>query len=511
MLSFLVSGVSGRYMLSAQWYSTPEDSCVGLPDVMYGFFLRDENARNPVSSMGDIWPAGYTYQSATSNRAYGTRCWLTLKAPLSKECCAYSLNLVSSKGWAASGTMLANQANPLDQAPVAAIGGTYCAITSANYNNKTNLYGMDKAYYRNHGVCITPDSVICFSNGTLAVYPSPNCGGTPNIYDLTSPKTFNDPAMKSVSGEMVTVKDGFTQFSWTILLPSSVYYPTFRYFSDYMLTFFYASAIVAVLGTLVYYIRLYILSKKLFMLAFVFCQLCWAIFAVTRVFTQVGYYNANSNGTLFLFGMTGSLLTVLLNTSMLFLFLEVTPMVAYIVYTVIALLHYAMTWNNYIRYGSLLLFTPELVFVTQTTNTTWLLFMFFADCIPPIYVMWRISGVTWSELSLAKVWEIVLKTDRVFLTALSLQVLNSILYVIQDRIRNFSEILGHDRIWLAFISVDTAIQAYHSVLNVLLIERMKKTLQRPKNLTNMTTKLGAMTTNKTQGDASIISHKSAVM
>ncbi|KAI8903184.1 hypothetical protein EDD86DRAFT_278874 [Gorgonomyces haynaldii] len=476
-------------MLTAQWYNPSEDWCAGLPDVMYGFFLRDENARNPVAGLGDVWPAGYTYQSVTSNRPYGGRCWTTLKAPLSKECCAYSLNTVSSKNWTASATMLADQANPLKQAPVAASDGTYCAVTSATYNNRT-LFGMDKAYYRNHGICITPDSVTCFPNGTLAVYPQAFCSGTPTLYNLNTPVSMNDAKMRSVSAKMETVGQGTTEFSWTIILPSSIYSPTFRYFSDYMMVFFYVTAITAVVYTMYYYTRQFIVSKRFFMLAFVFCQLCWAIFAVTRVFTQVGYYNANSNGTLFFFGMTGSLLTVLLNMSFFFKMLNLQPLLHYVILAIIALFHYSMNWNNYIRFFSTNIFTPELVSVTQTTNATWNIFMFYADCIPPIYVVFRMFNVRWEELTPSKAWEIIRDVDRYFIVALILQILNSIAYVVQDRVRNFSELLGHDRIWLAFISVETAIQTYHSVLNVMLIERMKRTLESKSGRTKLATTKG---------------------
>jgi hypothetical protein len=47
-----------------------------------------------------------------------------------------------------------------------------------------------------------------------------------------------------------------------------------------------------------------------------------------------------------------------------------------------------------------------------------------------------------------------------------------LLYNIQDHLRSNSELLGHDRVWIAMNSIDAFAQSAYCVMNAILIERM---------------------------------------
>ncbi|KAI8913660.1 hypothetical protein EDD86DRAFT_245273 [Gorgonomyces haynaldii] len=446
-------------MLTAQWAMAYMEQCYGYPDVMYGYYLSDESAfanRN----VSEKWPQGYRYQA--SKQVYSKRCYGTIKIPVSLECCAYSIDPVQNRGWEATSTILAEKSSFLDAAPTMANGGTYCAI-KANVNNNRTLFGMDQAYYLNSGKCVTPDSVACFPNGTFAVYPTSNCGGNPSIFDLNTAKAFSTTQTLGVSGSIVTVREGQSEFSWTIILEVSRYFPTFKYFSDYMMVIIMGSAALACVLSAAYFIRQAIRNRQFYSLVMAFCQVCWAIFVATRIFNQFGFYNNMSNGTLFLFEMIGSLLSVELNLWFFLTMLNASRLTSFLSLGFVFILHCGLNWNNYIRYDSLGIPFGSLIF------------MFWFDCIPPlycIYLLFRDRGpFTWPLIK-----AIVKRIEVSFLVSLFLQILVSLAFILQDRIRNYTEILGHDRVWLSFIAIDTACLAYHSLLNVILILSMKKTV-----------------------------------
>ncbi|KAI8913596.1 hypothetical protein EDD86DRAFT_108996 [Gorgonomyces haynaldii] len=427
----LASFVSGRYMLYSQWLNPPTDTCVGAPEVMYGFFLADENRFTPKD--GDIWPIGYALQ-ARSSRTYQSRCWLTLKAPLSKECCIISVFPQNTQGWVASTTILATQSDKLLSAPLDANGQTYCQLSSQQ--DGTSIFGMDRGYYLSNQQCLQPNSVRCYPNGTLLIYPTAGCQGTPETMLLTNQATnVSSAIIGNFSANMVTVGQATKTFSWTALVPTSYYVPTFKYLSTYYVAFFLATAILCNLTSLVYYTRQFIQTKKAIHFVHGICMLLWLVFCVARIFAVTGMNTNAVDGIIYISEMLASLISVLLTISVAMLILNASNTVQKTVLTILIVFHIFLNWNNYLRpfpiSGSL--FTSSLVNFVNATNTVWIIFMFFFNCLPPLYFAFRLSG---SESSV-KFFKSVLTRDKYFLAGLVFQILNSILYVIQSYYRKY--------------------------------------------------------------------------
>jgi hypothetical protein len=80
----------------------------------------------------------------------------------------------------ASNVLWTDPSNSLAVATKTAIGASYCSPI-ANKPALKQLFGYNNSYCLANGGSITPDSVRCFSNTSLAIYPSAGCTGNPTI------------------------------------------------------------------------------------------------------------------------------------------------------------------------------------------------------------------------------------------------------------------------------------------------------------------------------------------
>jgi hypothetical protein len=145
----------------------------------------------------------------------------------------------------------------------------------------------------------------------------------------------------------------------------------------------------------------------------------------------------------------------------------------FLVYISVTIVHFSMNWNAYTRFNVIDLrpiFTRDLVAILKTINMTYLIFMFVFDTLPPLYIVGTML-VTFKcpkSEKLKALWE----ADKWFVVILGMQFLTLVLFILQEQLRSNSEILGHDRVWMAFGSVEVFSLAVHGVLNALLVERM---------------------------------------
>jgi hypothetical protein len=178
-------------------------------------------------------------------------------------------------------------------------------------------------------------------------------------------------------------------------------------------------------------------------------------------------------GCIHFFLMLGSLTAILNTFHFLLSMLKADRKWYYIIYISVTIIHLAMNWNNYTRFNLIdlrAIFTRDLVAVVTKVNLAWLIFMFVFDTLPPLYIVGNllISFKCSNSEKLKALWD----ADKWFVIVFALQFLDLILFITQDQLRSNSELLGHDRVWLSFISVEVFSLAVHGVLNGLLVERM---------------------------------------
>jgi hypothetical protein len=452
-------------MITAQWRTA---QCETSPDVIYGWNLLNESATSPPPNYR--WPAGYFVHA--SYRPYEEKCFGTLKARLSKECCAISLKI--PRDYESYTTILADPANPLATAPVATNGAKYCHLV-ANPYNASSPFPYHHAYYNSNGVCIVPDSVRCFENNTIAKYPSSQCGGNPSLFNLDF--TRQAPVLYSrgvtVVGDMVTVSGATSEFSWIVRDKPNWYIPKFTDASDFVMCLNYIFAILAILFS--FSKKVYECSKarRLRNILEAASHLFWLTFVVLRFVNQWGFWNTSLDGSQYFFLMVGSLSSMLLSIDFFFSIYRQYAWFKWYFVGIIFLVHFGCNWNNYTRFRIILItFTAEMVYITNALNVFWIMLMYVIDCIPPLATIYYLTSRSGSPLleEFQKLW---LLHKRIFIVT-GLQVLLGITFLTLFFIREGSEILGGDKWWTVFLSYDPLCHSVHSVLNLWLVSEMSK-------------------------------------
>jgi hypothetical protein len=160
-----------------------------------------------------------------------------------------------------------------------------------------------------------------------------------------------------------------------------------------------------------------------------------------------------------------------------------------------------MNWNQYTRFNVINLshlFTRDLVAVVIRVNLAWLCIMYVLDCLPPLYIVAKM--LTSFNASFKDKCMAVWNADKWFVILYILQILDLILFITQDQLRSNSELLGNDRVWLSFISVEAFSLAIHGLLNTLIVERMVNIIKERR--------LFSTTATSQKGDATSMSMKS---
>jgi hypothetical protein len=435
---------------------------------MYGWNLTLNSARRPLFSR-ERWPVGYSFQALT--RPFSFECSGALKVRPSAGCCAISINRTLSLDFLSAATVATTMEDPLEMAPQSARGALFCVL-EARTRNVSTLYGMDSAYYHATGTCIEPDSVRCYPNGTVAIYPVRECIGVPFLQQLTTtPWNFSTRASRDVRGYMMTLEKGQGRYSWKMFIQTSDYFISMRYWYEWVLMGLYATALSLLIYSCYYYMKRIWKHRTLY-LTFVFLdQFFWLGFVITKITGHFGIFNSVISGTNSLFQMGGSLFAVLNTITFVLDMYKTRNSYRQIVYGLLFLIHFSMNWNHYTRFFPMPgVFTRTVVQVTLLTNITWLVIMMVFDCIPPLLVIHKLLSTY--KASFKTKLETVWKGEPWFLIIFGGQVITLIAFVSQELIRNYSEILGHDRVWLVFQAVDAFCQTIFAVLNTLLVDRM---------------------------------------
>jgi hypothetical protein len=461
-----------RYMITASWLTS--DSCSDIPpDSIFGWMLERENTTSKPRNYA--WPVGYIRQA--SFNAYSNRCWSTLKVALSKECCVASLNITRSRGYKAYTTILAEPTNPLLAAPKSAMQTTYCHLRAKSYNPSSG-FGFDHAFYQANGLCIPEHQVQCHSNGTLARFPLDGCSGAPTLISLREiSASFTLPVLGDVEGSLVTVTEAQSEFSWTILDRVSEYSIRFQHASDYAFVALFILSLSLVLYSLYVHSLRAIKTRKLPTLFGVCVQILWLIYVILRFYTQFGNFTYAIDGSIYFFLLVASLGSTMLSLSFLLSVLPRYNRFYWVFMTMLVVVHFGLTFSQYTRFRliSIPIFTATNVQIFIVTLQIWFLFMYFWDCIPPLISLYLLTEHTGGSIPerIRYLWN---RNSNICISVLA-EVLVAIWYVIQQNIRESSEILGHDRIWITFFLVEVLTHSLHSVLNIFVITSMVTLLE----------------------------------
>ncbi|KAJ2998263.1 hypothetical protein HDV02_004683 [Globomyces sp. JEL0801] len=460
--------MSGSYYLTSQWYNK---ECETPPDVMYGFQMVESGVNTSRKKTNETWPIGYWNQA---NRAhYNSRCTnLNLKVPLTKECCSVAIDMVKAKGYLSSMTVNAFAPNDklLSNAPASINGASYCALV-ADKSVSGSLYGFDRAYYRATGVCIGPENVQCFSNGTIAMYPSDKCTGDPVSVDLASTSAIIGGTALAATGSLIKITEGTKEISWKMSVDlTTKYYPTGQSVWEVMFFVFYAIAHTIIAYTIYHKMRHFLKRKTAYNGAMILGQLLWLAHVFIRCIANRIGYTSTVDGLVYLFSNSASLLTVTISTKFILDMQKVSVRTHVIAYTIWTIIHFGLNWNHYLRF-QVILFTPDMVRVVKVCNPLWIYLVYIFDITPPLYVtytMLKSSGQAKFQDAIALIY----KADKYFLFLFGAAFADLVLYFTVDQLKNNSELLGDDRNWICILSLEALSVSLQGCIVVSLIDRM---------------------------------------
>ncbi|KAI8898249.1 hypothetical protein BC833DRAFT_620506 [Globomyces pollinis-pini] len=447
--------------ITAQWIS---NECSQAPDVMYGWTLTDPNASKPPKN--DVWPAGY--QTQASRIPFSKRCVLSLKVPLSKECCSVAIDLNRAKGFTSSATVKVPVGSPvLEYAPKTANGATYCSVISDN-SNLTSVFGFEQAYYNGNGKCIGPENVICQSNGILQLYPLKDCKGEPVSIPLSANSNVPITTLAAI-GSTIQIQEAKTTFSWFMNADlTNLYMPTGKYAFESIFFIFYLLGLLLILYSLYQRVKKFFGNKSFYTTGMVLTQLMWLAHLLIKFLTNLTGYSRLADFFSFLFFELASLSTVLISLKFMCNMYRYSVAVQVCMYGFTIILHGVTNWNHYLRF-TYIPYSSDVNAYLRIANPFWIYLMFVVDLLPPLCVIYRLGR---NLPSLPVMLQTVWRADVYFCGLLFLAILNFGIYLFQIWIRNSSELLGDDRVWVCVLSVESFTFALHSFIVVNLVDRM---------------------------------------
>jgi hypothetical protein len=239
-----------------------------------------------------------------------------------------------------------------------------------------------------------------------------------------------------------------------------------------MLTFLYSAGIGLGISASSYHLLNLWKRRTLYYGMIFMSQVFWMTYLIVRCAGTWTTWTSGFDGSVYFFFALGSL-TSILNTLHFLLDIWKAPTRWYwTMYVTVFVLHGLMNWNHYTRFNLINLshiFTRDFVAIVTRINLAWLCMMYILDCFPPLYIV--AIMLTGFHATFKEKYKAVWNGDKWFVILYVLQLCDLVLFITQDQLRSNSELLGNDRVWLSFISVEAFCLAVHGFLNTLIIER----------------------------------------
>ncbi|KAJ3318488.1 hypothetical protein HDV06_000467, partial [Boothiomyces sp. JEL0866] len=419
---------------------------------MYHHSITNEGATTAVN---ETWPVGYSFQ-ARNFKYYSLRCFGTLKAVLSQQCCAYPLiqngypqYLTQAGSYKSVVTVYAPNDSPLSAVPALTSDTQYCALTATTPGS---LKGYADAYYLADSTCTPAENIICNANGTLNLYPSPGCSGVPAVYDLTGGSiSITTPLLQTVTAQFLGIPSGTGQakISYTIMISTNPFIPDFTFWSDYM-TMFMPLVSVLCLAYSIYYHGLKLWNqRKPYLLINFLTQIIFLFFVIVAFLANMGYYSKMIDGLHYTSLMIATILSIILSFRIIYSVQPVHWAVEYGTYFLVVAVNVCLSWNNYTRFMIVVPgvnFNQQLVAAITATNLTWNLLYYFIDCVPPLFIIYRLVRSSPEYQKVTDIFKIVWAIDRWFALNFVCQLVMVGFYILEDRIKNSTEWLRDDRV-----------------------------------------------------------------
>ncbi|KAJ3313694.1 hypothetical protein HDV04_001704 [Boothiomyces sp. JEL0838] len=452
-------------VLSSEWL---QDDCNDSPAIMYTFDL-DVTVSN-ATRKNDTWPT--MLQLELYNNYWPQRCMSALKVPVSKGCCVTASIPKNTFPYKSGSTeAVRDPNNPTFDAAISARGERYCYLKSTN----SSVFGYKEVWYRADDQC--HERIICNTNGTLSFYKDRNCSLEMERYQLTiTTATLNTSIIKPVQATFVEVYNVTKEYSWIASIPTSSVFPDYNYTSDVLILICYSFASISLFIVIIYMGYCVCLKRTRYIVGQFVSQLLWASWLATRMYSTFYIWTPYIDQAMYTLQNLASLVAVINITWSFLNFLRAKLVHKVIVYSTIIAIHLGLAGPNYYRWDRTPSHNPLWLNEWKKTYLPyWILMMFIWNCSIPVYVMFNLLGLNAKKF--AKQLLFLIDNHPAFCIALVFQLFNMALYITIDQLRNNSEVLGSDRVWVASFSYIAFTFALHAALNCVLSIQIDRFIQ----------------------------------
>ena len=434
------------------------------------FTVNDLESYTP--SQDEMWTP--TYSFITGEFVIGQCGCANVEIP--SQCCYNSLDLEASSGVESAYEIAVDDMELYDAIPVSALNQQYCQINSLDLNA---LWGYQSLYVYSIEQCI--DQTRCFPNGTLGIYTDVDCQELET--SLIQPISYNSTTLGVVAFDWIVIDQGTAKTSWITNTPSNLLIPSYKAPIEVISLISY---IISALGCIISFVRQLILwstsrTNSKVDITFFIMNICWLVYIPLRfgfwacvfndLLSMAFYYQIMYTLLAFSTYMT-TVFTTKYFLDAIFLLNSRQKM---LIYVILFIFHFSLAGCWYFSfYSSLPSVYPALnEFLNNwlKSSSYWILIMFLYNIVPLTFwlsfiLARRQFGKLKHGLALGK---------RAFLI-IFLQTLLAILYFVIDVIRKTTYLLHDDRTDLSMMGFIMFCLVYHSLLQQVLVNEIKRIL-----------------------------------
>lgn len=357
---------------------------------------------------------------------------------------------------------------------------SYCKIFPKGLNYKF-------IHIRNDGYSCTDDHFSCSKTGIFSIYNITDLGCRKEPiqqYKLTD--TRQSYSEVSYFGEFTAEYSsidggaGSGTAEWITFVPASDLVPNHQNFMEVFSTILFVVAMILALAGLIFWTIQYFKRKTFQMLLMLFSHLSIIFYMISRLYYAYSIFR-NSNLYIFnsikdyAFGIS-TLVCCISTSHFLSTILEMKAWKTKVMHCCVIILNLGLNGGLYFRVVLAFdktTYTPYIPFIKLYSgfSTYWLIFYFVWNVVPVFFIVWKLTSM--NSTGFKSHLRLIQKYDPLFFYFMGTQFLVSILFYILKSLQMYTNMLGSDRNNLAMEGVVAFSLSFNSVINCVIINRIK--------------------------------------
>lgn len=458
MIPLLIAIVTATDSIAAQWRKSLV--CDGPPQLMYIFDNELETKKSEIyTNFEPLYPE--------------TRCGWAM-VPFAGDCCYSSLDSSSTAGY------LSGFVNPDSDFPASANGNYYCHV-ELDASIAPSM-GYNELYILNDGSCAA-GKFKCSNDGLVSVYLQDDCQGDLTV--LQSPSTSETFEFGTVKLTYLLISTGNRTAGWTTSLPEYMMVPLNIVWYEILLTIMVTLATIMDVVSVIFAALDYAKNRRSRILILLITQFLWLATTIMYIIYTYGIfpdYEVLNIYSAFYYPISNlaKLFSCIYTTEFFF---SVNPLPTFTVvatYTILGVAHIVLLGTQYVYYWSLTYEWDGVLVYSEQGKVIWMFGMFLWNLATIVMIAWKATAKHSSTFK--SHLYVIYSLDRVVAYLLLLQVFIIVLNVAINFVVRFTAILGSDRTMIACEGIVYFCLPLHSILNLVLIEKLKTMIKTSQKL-----------------------------